>query len=294
MSDRKRCKTGGNSMDRSMDKSIKELFNSGKKEARVVTIANFKGGVGKSTLNSVMAYIATEKYGLRVLQIDSDPQVNLTQKMYRTYKVVKQEAKVPFMEGIRKEDLTKSVTKVTDKLDIIKGDWDVAKITEHVHKKLNDQADFYLYQYLIEPLKKDYDLILFDGIPTTGTITNNCVVASDYALMPTQTEEDAYDNTKTYIKYLVTMKQDYNQKLELIGIVPYLVGNDAVDRKVLYKYQTEFPEITFNNLIKHSAKVKTWGSEGITNHKPYDRRTLKMYDLVFQEMIKRMAYLEQN
>lgn len=110
--------------------------------------------------------------------------------------------------------------------------------------------------------------------------------------MPTQTEEDAYDNTKTYIDYLITMKRDYNSKLELIGIIPYLVANDMVDRKLLKKYQSEYPEITFNNLIKRSARVKTWGLEGITEDRTYDKKTLKMYDLVFQEMIKRMAGIE--
>ena len=151
----------------------------------------------------------------------------------------------------------------------------------------------YLYDYLIKPLKKEYDLILFDVIPTTTSFTNNCIVASDYAVMPTQTEEDAYDNTKTYIDYLITMKEDYNPKLELVGIVPYLVANDSVDIKLLRKYQEEYPEITFNNLIKRSARVKTWGLEGISDYKPYDKRTLDMYDLVFQEMIERIALLKQ-
>ncbi len=276
-------------MELSIDKSLSNLFDGKDNEAKIITVANFKGGVGKSTLNSILAYIATNKYGLKVLQVDSDPQMNLTKKMYRTFTTPQKKAEKSFMEGIKAESLIDSITVVNDKLDIIEGAWDMALLTNHIHKNLNDEADFFLYQYLLEPLKKNYDLILLDVIPTTTAYTNNCVVASDYALMPTQTEEDAYDNTKTYINYLINIKRDYNPKLELIGIVPYLVANDMVDRKLLKKYQEEFPEITFTNLIKRSARVKTWGLDGITENKIYDRKTLKMYDLVFQEMIQRMA-----
>ncbi|WP_077356055.1 ParA family protein [Virgibacillus halodenitrificans] len=281
-------------MDIRISEIIERLFEKkSSSEAIVITLANFKGGVGKSTLNSILSYLATEKYGLKVLQIDSDPQMNLTNKMYRTYKNVAFPAKKTFMDGIRAENLKDSITLVNDKLSIIEGEWDLALLTDHIHKKLNADANFYLYDYLIKPLKKEYDLIFFDVIPTTTSYTNNCIVASDYAVMPTQTEEDAYDNTKTYIDYLITMKRDYNPKLELAGIVPYLVANDAVDIKLLKKYQEEYPDITFKNLIKRSARVKTWGLEGISEYKPYDKRTLDMYDMVFREMIERIAVLKK-
>lgn len=280
-------------MARNINQSLHELFAKSDKQARVITIANFKGGVGKSTLNSVLGYIATKKYGLRVLQIDSDPQCNLTQKIYRTFGKPYKKAEKSFLDGIKAEDLSKSITIINDKLHLIEGAWEMALLTKHISKYPKDaNADYELYDYLIRPFKSEYDLILFDVIPTTTAYTNNCICASDYVLMPTQTEEDAYNNTKTFIDYLITMKRQRNEKLELIGIVPYLVERDMVDRKILERYQTEYPEITFNNLIKSSARVKTWGLDGITEDKSHDKKTLKMYDLVFQETIKRMAGLE--
>lgn len=122
---------------------------------------------------------------MKVLQIDSDPQMNLTKKMYRTFKEPYKKAEKSFIEGIQAEDLSKSITIVNDQLDIIEGAWDMALLTNHIHKNLNAEADYYLYEYLIKPLKENYNLILFDVIPTTTAYTNNCVVASDYALMPT-------------------------------------------------------------------------------------------------------------
>lgn len=280
-----------------IEESITKLFKSEEKaKAKVITVANFKGGVGKSTLNSILAYLATEFYGLKVLVIDSDPQANLTQKVYNNHGEPSKKAKRTFFEGIKAEDLTLSVTEVNDHLHIIEGAWEMALLLDHIQDKYNkkDNADYELYKYLIEPFQNQYDFILFDVIPTTTAYTNNCIVASDYALMPTQTEADAYNNTKNYIDYLVTMKQEYNPKLELIGIVPYLVQRDSVDKKILQAYRNDYPDITFNNLIKSSARVKTWGLEGITENKTYDKRTLKMYDDVFKEIIGRILSIESS
>ncbi len=275
------------------EQKLESLFKSPNKLGRVITINNYKGGVGKTTLNTMLAYVATEKYGLKVLQIDSDPQANLTRKMRVTYKTVDKEANTNLTKGIANLDLKNSITKVTNNLSMVEGTWDMAHFSTYINEniKKKDNAQFKVYQAMIEPLKDQYDLILFDGIPTTGDITNNCIVASDYVLVPTQTEEDAYDNTKSYINYLMSMTE-YNPKLEIIGIVPYLVSEDKVDRDTLLKYQTEYPEITYKEIIKRSARVKTWSSKGITENLPYDKKTLSMYENVFKETIDRIYSYE--
>ena len=51
----------------------------------VITVGNFKGGVGKTTVATILSYIESEQYGKKVLLIDFDPQGNATQIMKRTY-----------------------------------------------------------------------------------------------------------------------------------------------------------------------------------------------------------------
>ena len=58
----------------------------------IITVGNFKGGVGKTTVSTLLSYIASENYNKKVLLIDFDPQGNATQIMKRTYPEFKEES----------------------------------------------------------------------------------------------------------------------------------------------------------------------------------------------------------
>lgn len=254
--------------------------------AIVLTFNNFKGGVGKSTLIALFAYIMV-KLKLKVLLIDSDPQRTLTKKLLKNFDIKKQ-ASNTFMEGIKNNSLKNSITQLDDYLFIVQGDWELAKLDRFARTNLNQSNEYYLYSYLIDDLKKDYDFIIFDSVPTTSLYTHNCITASDYVISPTQAEEESYENTISYLNYLNDMRQ-YNDKLELLGVVPYLTKNDnSTNRSFLKKYYETFGELTFENIIKYSARVLTWGTKGITENQGYDKQTLSMYLSVFEEFIDRL------
>ena len=161
--------------------------------AIVLTLNNFKGGVGKSTLIAIFAYIMVQ-LKIKVLLIDSDPQRTLTKKMMKNFEV-KKNASLSFMQGIRNNSLENCITQLDDYLYIIQGDWELATLDKFARTNLNQNNEYYLYSYLIEDLKKDFDLIIFDSVPTTSLYTHNCIVASDYVVAPTQAEEESYENT---------------------------------------------------------------------------------------------------
>lgn len=254
--------------------------------AIVLTFNNFKGGVGKSTLIALFAYIMV-KLKLKVLLIDSDPQRTLTKKLLKNFDIKKQ-ASNTFMEGIKNNSLKNSITQLDDYLFIVQGDWELAKLDRFARTNLNQSNEYYLYSYLIDDLKKDYDFIIFDSVPTTSLYTHNCITASDYVISPTQAEEESYENTISYLNYLNDMRQ-YNDKLELLGVVPYLTKDDnSTNRSFLKKYCETFGELTFENIIKYSARVLTWGTKGITENQGYDKQTLSMYLSVFEEFLDRL------
>ncbi|ARD97637.1 ParA family protein (plasmid) [Lactococcus lactis subsp. lactis] len=254
--------------------------------APVLTFNNFKGGVGKSTLIALFAFIMV-KFKIKVLLIDSDPQRTLTKKLMKNF-TVKNEASQTFMEGIKNNSLKNCITQLDDYLYIVQGDWELAKLDRYARTNLKQSNEYFLYSYLINDLKKDYDFIIFDSVPTTSLYTHNCIVASDYVIAPTQAEEESYENTISYLNYLNDMRQ-YNEKLEILGIVPYLTKDDnSTNRSFLKKYYETFGDLTFQNIIKYSARVLTWGTKGITENQGYDKQTLAMYLSVFEEFLERI------
>ncbi|MDN5464616.1 ParA family protein [Lactococcus lactis] len=254
--------------------------------APVLTFNNFKGGVGKSTLIALFAFIMV-KFKIKVLLIDSDPQRTLTKKLMKNF-TVKNEASQTFMEGIKNNSLKNCITQLDDYLYIVKGDWELAKLDRYARTNLKQSNEYFLYSYLINDLKKDYDFIIFDSVPTTSLYTHNCIVASDYVIAPTQAEEESYENTISYLNYLNDMRQ-YNEKLEILGVVPYLTKDDnSTNRSFLKKYYETFGDLTFQNIIKYSARVLTWGTKGITENQGYDKQTLAMYLSVFEEFLERI------
>lgn len=254
--------------------------------APVLTFNNFKGGVGKSTLIALFAFIMV-KFKIKVLLIDSDPQRTLTKKLMKNF-TVKNEASQTFMEGIKNNSLKNCITQLDDYLYIVQGDWELAKLDRYARTNLKQSNEYFLYSYLINDLKKNYDFIIFDSVPTTSLYTHNCIVASDYVIAPTQAEEESYENTISYLNYLNDMRQ-YNEKLEILGVVPYLTKDDnSTNRSFLKKYYETFGDLTFQNVIKYSARVLTWGTKGITENQGYDKQTLAMYLSVFEEFLERI------
>lgn len=255
-------------------------------EAIVFTINMFKGGVGKSTLSNLFGYIAN-RYDLQVLFIDTDPQRTLTKKLNKNFDV-QNEAELSFMEGIEKGTISKSISSLNDNIDLVKGDWNLAWFDRYSRRSLNIKDEFYLYQSLIEEFKKDYDFIIFDSVPTTTTLTHNCIVASDYVLVPVESEEDCFDNSMDYMNYLSQMKK-YNNKLDVLGIIIYLTEeNNNTNNQYVKKYRDEYDDIVLNHVITRSRRVMTWGANGISEHKPYDKKTLEKYINVFWEIINRL------
>ncbi|BBC77167.1 MULTISPECIES: ParA family protein [Lactococcus] len=278
-------------MDRNLwtiSKESKEIIKKIKSlpVAPVLTFNNFKGGVGKSTLIALFAFIMV-KFKIKVLLIDSDPQRTLTKKLMKNF-TVKNEASQTFMEGIKNNSLKNCITQLDDYLYIVQGDWELAKLDRYARTNLKQSNEYFLYSYLINDLKKDYDFIIFDSVPTTSLYTHNCIVASDYVIAPTQAEEESYENTISYLNYLNDMRQ-YNEKLEILGVVPYLTKDDnSTNRSFLKKYYETFGDLTFQNIIKYSARVLTWGTKGITENQGYDKQTLAMYLSVFEEFLERI------
>lgn len=145
--------------------------------AKVITLANFKGGVGKTTSTiNIGAGLANKKK--RTLLIDLDPQFNLTQSLG----IHEPESSI-YGALTGKEELP--IIEITKKLDLIPSSLDLIKAEIELSGEFQRE---YILNKLLEPIKEDYDYILIDCPPSLGLLTFNSFVASELIFIPIEAE----------------------------------------------------------------------------------------------------------
>lgn len=258
----------------------------------IITFGNFKGGVGKTTTTTLFSYILSELQDKKVLAIDTDPQTNLTERLSSTFlndNVTLDPEKNIFNAMFSDDPVRQHIQSLTNNLDILAGTWDMINFEKMVSKAFQDNYSQYVLQATLEEVADNYDYILIDTAPSTNGVMVNALMASDFILITTQTLQDAYESTQKFYNFLLQYYQVGDYHFELLGVLPYLVGKSATDHTMLNNYLEIFKEELFKNHIKTSDRVKSWSSDGVTKDKPYDKKTLQMYEAVVLEAQKRMG-----
>ena len=177
----------------------------------IITIANQKGGVGKTTsvVNLATALASIDK---KILVIDIDPQYNSSMS-FNAYNINKSIYKV-FSSLV---DINDAIQKSQiPKLDVISACEDLAA-SEY---ELSDDDDRnYLLKKYISNIKNTYDYIFIDTPPTLGLLTVSSLVASDEVLIPVQCEFFALEGLSKLIKTIELVKNNLNNYLNLNGII---------------------------------------------------------------------------
>ena len=254
----------------------------------IITIGNFKGGVGKTTTTLLFSYLLSEK-GYKVLAVDLDPQSNLTKNINKTYNKELVANKNIFSALLSNQDTENSIQSLSENLDIIAGSWDMVYFEREAHKKYYQKDHPKLLKVALSAIKDDYDFILLDTPPSTGILMENALLATDYVIIVTQTDDTDYDSTKNFYEYLVDRNNDESHNFQLLGVLPYLVGRSATDEAIFEEYKNVFETELFTNYIRTSARVKTWNRKGITENQGHDKVTLAMYNDIVEEALERVG-----
>ena len=177
----------------------------------IITIANQKGGVGKTTtvVNLATALASIDK---KVLVIDMDPQYNSSMS-FNAYDVDKSIYKV-FSNEIQINNAIQASQ--IPKLDVISACEDLAAAE---YELADDENRNYLLKQYIEEIKNNYDYIFIDTPPTLGLLTISSLTASDEVLIPVQCEFFALEGLSKLIKTIEIVKSNLNSNLKLNGII---------------------------------------------------------------------------
>lgn len=264
-------------------------------KAIVVTFGNFKGGTGKTTNSTLLAYeLATQ--GKKVLLCDQDPQANATSLYLKTKELISGDLhsfNKTLMTAIKEEDLTQIVTEIKENLYLLPSFSDFALYPRFLERKfgtsLKDRVQY--FSTLLEPLRSEFDYIFIDVPPTISDITDSALYASDFVVVVLQTHERSLQGAEVFTTYLQSLIDDYDAHLDIVGILPVLLKNGGlVDIATLDSAKEVFGEENiFDNVVHNMERLKRFDITGITDDDMHDRRVHHTYKKIAVEFEKRLA-----
>lgn len=216
-----------------------------------IAIANQKGGVGKTTTAINLAAAMAQK-GKRVLLADLDPQANSTISFLDLQEVdlsaydLLTESSLPFSEVVKP-------TKI-ETLDILPARISLAKLEGKLVGELD--APFRLKDRL-DPVTRNYDVVVIDTPPTLGLITVNALVASTHLIIPIQSSYFALEGTDDLLETVERIKARPNPQLEVLGVLVTLHDKRTTLSKDIFDQICQvFGDKVFATTISRSVRLE--------------------------------------
>jgi chromosome partitioning protein len=255
---------------------------------KVITIANQKGGVGKTT-STLNFGVALAKKNRRVLLIDGDPQGNLTSYLGVTPGSGQYE-KLQTLDEIylakRALDPSTFIAETSSGVSLIASDQALTGVEHYLFSR--PEREKVLSQFL-ETLKDRFDYVIIDTPPSLGLLTLNALCASDHVLIPMQTEFFSLEGIVKIQAAIDNVKARWNEKLSIIGVLATQVNKRRkLTLEVLDTLREAMGDLVFKSVIRDNASVAE-SSGHAQSVFDYDRKSQGATDYLAasEELIKR-------
>lgn len=251
--------------------------------ARIISIVNQKGGVGKTTTALNLGAYLAEK-GKFVLMIDLDPQANATSGIGIDHQGLEQGVYEAILGSVSIKEIVQPTAH--EGLHVAPATTSLAGLNIELVEM--ERREFALRDALLS-VRNDYDFILIDCPPTLGLITLNGIVAGDEILIPVQAEYYALEGLGQLLETVRLVKDRLRPDVDVLGAVitmydPRTKLSDDVLHE-LYKY---FPNNIFRSVIPRNVRLAEAPSFGRSIvHFDAQSKGARAYERLAQEIIER-------
>ena len=217
---------------------------------KIISIANQKGGVGKTTtaVNLAASLGILEK---KILLIDADPQANATSGLgidvehqnMGTYQLLGHSAPL--------DQVTISVQAAN--VNIVPSHIDLVAIEIELVDKPN--REYMLFQAL-EGVREQYDFVIIDCAPSLGLLTLNALTTSDSVLIPIQCEYFALEGLGKLLNTIKSVQRIHNKNLDIEGMLLTMYDSRLrLSNQVVDEVKKHFNEMVFKTIIQRNVKI---------------------------------------
>lgn len=181
--------------------------------AKIISITNQKGGVGKTT-TAINLSAALAEANQKILLVDFDPQINATTGLG----VELDDEDKTVMDAIHNHSIINDaiIKDVKDNLDVLPGSIELSSLETELLNKNDREAEL---KNVLEQVREEYDYILIDCPPAVGILTVNALVASDACIIPVQCEYFSLEGLKQVLSAVELIRSGMNPALKIEGLL---------------------------------------------------------------------------